>query len=79
MSSSSVVEVEVKLHRKSNLGLDQTQCEQHLGPWLRNKEYVPNGVQILVDHEDLKKHVEYVMVCGDTISTHLSSVNIHYW
>ena len=75
----SRVEVEVKLHRKSNLGLDQLKCEQVLGPWLKKLEYVPNGVQIKVEEEELKDHVEYVMVCGDNISTHVPSVDIIYW
>ena len=72
-------EVEVSLKRKSNL--DQSKLEQLLGPWLRKREYVTNGVQIQVEDGELKDHVEYVMVCGDgtSMSTHLPSVNITYW
>lgn len=76
---SNVVEVEVSLTRRSNM--DHSLCEQLLSPELRKLEYVPNGMQIRLEGvEELKNHVEYVMVCGDnSLTTHLPSVNIKFW
>ena len=76
---SNVVEVEVSLTRRSNM--DHSLCEQLLSPELRKLEYVPNGTQIRLEGvEELKNHVEYVMVCGDnSLTTHLPSVNIKFW
>ena len=74
-----MVEVEVSLTRRSNM--DHSLCEQLLSHELRKLEYVPNGTQIRLEGvEELKNHVEYVMVCGDnSLTTHLPSVNIKFW
>ena len=76
---SNVVEVEVSMKRKSNM--DHSLCEQLLSSELKKLEYVPNGTQIRLEGiEELKNHVEYVMVCGDnSLTTHLPSVNIKFW
>ena len=74
-----MVEVEVSMKRKSNM--DLSLCEQLLSSELKKLEYVPNGTQIQLEGiEELKNHVEYVMVCGDnSLTTHLPSVNIKFW
>ena len=74
-----MVEVEVSMTRRSNM--DHSLCEQLLSSELKKLEYVPNGTQIQLEGiEELKNHVEYVMVCGDnSLTTHLPSVNIKFW
>ena len=76
---SNVVEVEVSMKRRSNM--DNSLCEQLLSSELKKLEYVPNGTQIRLEGiEELKNHVEDVMVCGDnSLNTHLPSVNIKFW
>ena len=78
--SNTTVEVEVIVKKKSNVNLSNLQPK--VNSWLREKEYVNNGVAIseFGDVRDLSEHVDYIKVCDENrLNTHLPSVAIQYW
>ena len=77
--SNAMVEVEVIIKKNSNVKLSTLQ--EKVNSWLREKEYVNNGVAIseFGDTKDLSEHVDYIKVCDENrLNTHLPSVAVQY-
>jgi len=76
------IEAEIVQIRKSNI--DKKKLEKEVDEWLRNNEYVTNGVNLNqfkfdANFKELADHVEYVKICDDrSTTTHLPSSSINY-